>query len=165
MSSSDDPDTLNTSDKCVSGERNRERERDSNVVCVLVMWNHIGPSPLHARGRPLFWLKKTNKTGYYTNSYRFKGKIWPSDNSWYKVRKIFNGISSGPTCWQFATVDHFQGLCTTNSDKISYWDHQRLQFSRVKEGKSRHKIAPWANKQPNRCFWSQQLYENYDLNE
>ena len=33
MSSSDDPDT-NTSDKCVSGERNRERERDSGIVCV-----------------------------------------------------------------------------------------------------------------------------------
>ena len=31
MSSSDDPDT-NTSDKCVSGERQRERERDSGVV-------------------------------------------------------------------------------------------------------------------------------------
>ena len=51
MSSSDDPDT-NTSDKCVSGERNRERERHSGVVCVLVMWSRIGPSPL--RGRPLF---------------------------------------------------------------------------------------------------------------
>ena len=50
MSSSDDPDT-NTSDKCVSGERNRERERDSGVVCVLVMWSRIGPSPL--RGRPI----------------------------------------------------------------------------------------------------------------
>ena len=45
MSSSDDPDT-NTSDKCVSGERKRERERDSGVVCVLVMWSRIGPSPL-----------------------------------------------------------------------------------------------------------------------
>ena len=42
MSSSDDPDT-NTSDKCVSGERNRERERDSGVVCVLVIWSRIGP--------------------------------------------------------------------------------------------------------------------------
>ena len=94
MSSSDDPDT-NTSDKCVSEERNRERERDSGVVCVLVMWSHIDPSPLHAGGRPLFWLNKTNKTGYYTNSYHFKGKIWQSDNSWYKVSKIFNGISSG----------------------------------------------------------------------
>ena len=50
MSSSDDPDT-NTSDKCVSGERNRERYRDSSVVCVLVMWSRIGPSPL--RGRPI----------------------------------------------------------------------------------------------------------------
>ena len=49
MSSSDDPDT-NTSDKCVSGERKRERERDSGVVCFLVMWSRIGPSPL--RGRP-----------------------------------------------------------------------------------------------------------------
>ena len=38
MSSSDDPDT-NTSDKCVSGERNRDRERDCGVVCVLVMWS------------------------------------------------------------------------------------------------------------------------------
>ena len=54
MSSSDDPGTLNTSGKCVSGERNRERERDSGVVCVLVMWSHIDPSPLHAGGRPLF---------------------------------------------------------------------------------------------------------------
>ena len=36
MSSSDDPDT-NTSDKCVSGDRNRDRERDCGVVCVLVM--------------------------------------------------------------------------------------------------------------------------------
>ena len=51
MSSSDDADT-NTSDKCVSGERNREGERDSGVVCVLVTWSRIGPSPL--RGRPLF---------------------------------------------------------------------------------------------------------------
>ena len=42
MSSSDDPDT-NTSDKCVSGERNRERERDSGVVCVLVICSRIGP--------------------------------------------------------------------------------------------------------------------------
>ena len=49
--------------------------------------------------------------------------------------------------------------------KISDWDHQTLQFSRVKEGQSRHKIAPWANKQPNHSFSSQQLYENYDLNE
>ena len=48
MSSSDDPDT-NTSDKCVSGERNRERERDSGVVCVLVMRSRIGPSPLGGR--------------------------------------------------------------------------------------------------------------------
>lgn len=92
MSSSDDPDT-NTSDKSVCGERNRELEKDSGVVCVLVMWSRIGPSPL--RGRPIFWLNQTNKTGYYTNSCRFKGKIWPSDNSWYKVSKIFNGISSG----------------------------------------------------------------------
>ena len=113
MSSSDDPDT-NTSDKCVSGERNRERERDSGVVCVLVMWSRIGPSLL--RGRPLFWLNQANKTGYYTNSCRFKGKIWQSDNSWYKVSKIFSGISSGranlfslsicqhtcPACLQFA---------------------------------------------------------------
>ena len=99
MSSSDDPDT-NTSDKCVSGERNRDRERDSGVVCVLVTWSRIGPSPL--RGRPLFWLNQTNKTGYYTSSCRFKGKIWQSDNSWYKVSKIFNGISSGPACLQFA---------------------------------------------------------------
>ena len=52
------------------------------------------------------------------------------------------------------TVHHFQALCTTNSDKIFDWDHQRLQFSRVKEGQSRHKIAPWANKQPHRSFWS-----------
>ena len=51
MSSSEDPDT-NTSDKCVSGERNREYERDSGVVCVLVMWSRIDSSPL--RGRPLF---------------------------------------------------------------------------------------------------------------
>ena len=51
MSSSDDPGT-NTSDKCVSGERNRERDRDSGVVCVLVMWSRIGLSPL--RGRLLF---------------------------------------------------------------------------------------------------------------
>ena len=92
MSSSDDPDT-NTSDKCVSGERNRERERDSGVVCVLVMWSRIGPSPL--RGRPLFWLNQANKTGYYTNSCRFKGKIWQSDSSWYKISKNFNGMSSG----------------------------------------------------------------------
>ena len=99
MSSSDDSDT-NTSDKCVSGERNRERERDSGVVCVLVMWNRIGPSPL--RRRPLFWLNQTNKTSYYTSSCCFKGKIWQSDNSWYKVSKIFNGISSGPACLQFA---------------------------------------------------------------
>ena len=42
MSSSDDPDT-NTSDRCVSGERNTERERDSGVVCVLVIWSRIGP--------------------------------------------------------------------------------------------------------------------------
>ena len=91
MSSSDDPDT-NTSDKCVSGERNRERERDSGVVCLLVMWSRIGPSPLW--GRPLFLLNQTNKTSYYTNSCLFKGKIWQSDNSWYKVSKIFNGISS-----------------------------------------------------------------------
>ena len=84
MSSSDDLDT-NTSNECVSGERNRERERDSSVVCVLVMWSPIGPSPL--RGRPLFWLNQTNKTGYYTSSCRFKGKIWQSDISWYKVSK------------------------------------------------------------------------------
>ena len=51
MSSSDDPDT-NTGDKCVSGERNRERERDAGVVFVLVMWSRIGPSPL--REMPLF---------------------------------------------------------------------------------------------------------------
>ena len=51
MSRSDDADT-NTSDKCVSGERNREGERDSGVVGVLVTWSRIGPSPL--RGRPLF---------------------------------------------------------------------------------------------------------------
>ena len=44
MSSSDDPDT-NTRDKCVCWERNRERERDSGVVYVLVMWSRIGPSP------------------------------------------------------------------------------------------------------------------------
>jgi len=44
--------------------------------------------------------------------------------------------------WDGVRVDHFQALCTTNSDKISDWDHQRLQFSRVKEGQSRHKIAP-----------------------
>ena len=56
-------------------------------------------------------------------------------------------------------------LCITNSDKISDWDHQRLQFSRVKERQSRHKIAPRANKQPDRSFWSQQLYENYDFTE
>ena len=90
ISSSDDPDT-NRSDKCVSGDRNRERERDSGLVCV--MWSRIGASPL--RGRPLFWLNQTNKTGYYTNSCRFKGKIWQSDNSWYNVSKIFYGISSG----------------------------------------------------------------------
>ena len=67
--------------------------------------------------------------------------------------------------WDGVTVDHFQALFTTNSDKISDWDHQRLQFSRVKEGQSRQKIAPRANKQPNRSFWSQQLYENCDLND
>ena len=56
--------------------------------------------------------------------------------------------------WDGVTVHHFQALCTPNCNKISDWDHQRLQFSRVKEGQSRHKIAPWANKPPNCSFWS-----------
>lgn len=52
------------------------------------------------------------------------------------VRWIFGPLGRGNS------IHHFQALCATNSDQISNWDHQRLQFSRVKEGQSRHKIAP-----------------------